>query len=191
MKLIRVISVFLLVSMLLTICSCGNGGKASKVTVSELETSLQDWLNDSITLTVSEEGGGCSFSGSVESYVAKASVSGKANKSKQLQSVTIVSQEIDVSKLNDTDRLTSLLTTLMYDSGKMTMKDLAASQCVMNAMGLYELFKKDDSSAPEGKIKDFIEVFSSGETKKVGDWTITASLDSSAGTCTITAKFAG
>ena len=175
----RLFAILLIISSTLLLFSCV-GNKGIKIQQFEKELSSGDW-----PFSIEEENNGYSFSHSENSGVTNIQISGKADKNRNVKTITITNKDIDTSYFSDYSKFENAFS---KSASQMTRADVKVLSCVTQLWSLEKAI--DPSFKGEGSTQDEImnlHSFFKGNSINLKGWTIKSTVDSS-GSVVITAE---
>ncbi len=178
----KAFSLLMVIILSIVMFSCsGLSTKGIKIQRFEEELSSGNWA-----FSVEEEGNGYSFDHSENSTVTNIQISGKADKNKNVKTITITNKDIDTSYFSDYSKFENVFS---KSAGQMTVADVRVLFCVTQLWSLEKAidpsFKVEDSTLKDEIMK--VHSFFKGNSIQLKGWTIKSTVDSS-GSVVITAS---
>ncbi len=161
------IVVFLLILFSFSLLSCGS---KSSFTIEELESELQEnYSMSKLSFNEDQQGRKILFSYNDNTSVC----SGKANKKRVVESISISQRIDDADYLSDEERVLDLFNKMATKGAySLTVRDLSVLDCILTANAIVSLI---DDSEPFHKT---LEMFYHGRIINTNGWSISVSIDS-------------
>lgn len=130
---------------------------------------------------------GYTFSYHSDSLTSKLTYQGNADENENINSVMIIHENVRTEWLIDSIQLMKIMSKSGDD---MTLNDVRIGNCVITFITLNNLFEEGSNDLSVEQIINQCTNLFRGSTLTVGNWEITASLDSANGVATINAVYA-